>query len=136
MTSKTSGAVRLGYVIVYVPDVTRAVDFYERAFGLQRRFIHESAQYAELETGATALGFADERATTTCHSFLPNRAEQKAAGAEVAFVVDDVRAAFDKAVLNGATPVVEPVDKPWGQTISYVRDLNGFLVEFCTTVGD
>jgi catechol 2,3-dioxygenase-like lactoylglutathione lyase family enzyme len=136
MTDKPAKATRLGYVIVYVPDVASAVDFYERAFGLSRRFVHESGQYAELETGTTALAFADERATTTCHAFLPNRADGKAAGAEVAFVVEDVRAAFAKAVSNGATAVVEPIDKPWGQTISYVRDLNGFLVELCTVVQD
>jgi uncharacterized glyoxalase superfamily protein PhnB len=136
MTGKTSSATKLGYVIIYVPDVTRAVNFYERAFGVSQRFIHESGKYAELETGTTALAFADEHATTTCHAFLPNRADGKAAGAEVAFVVEDVRAAFTRAVENGATAVVEPVDKPWGQTISYVRDLNGFLVELCTVVQD
>jgi hypothetical protein len=32
--------------------------------------------------------------------------------------------------------VVEPVDKPWGKTISYVRDLNGFIVELCSVVRD
>jgi len=125
---------KLGYVIIYVPDVGRAVSFYERAFGLQRRFIHESGTYAEIETGATALAFADEVATTNHDSFEQNRLEKKAAGVEVAFVVEDVRAAFDQAVSNGATVVTEPVDEPWGQTISYVRDLNGFLVEICSAV--
>jgi uncharacterized glyoxalase superfamily protein PhnB len=136
MTEKTNRTTMLGYVIIYVPDVTRAVDFYQCAFGIRQRFIHESGQYAELETGDTALAFADEAATTTCHSFQPNRTDRKAAGAEVAFVVEDVQAAFKKAVANGAIAVVEPVDKPWGQTISYVRDLNGFLVELCTVVRD
>lgn len=136
MTDKPVKVTKLGYVIVYVPDVTSAVEFYERAFGVSRRFIHESGQYAELETGATALAFADEHATTTGHVFLPNRADGKAAGAEVAFIVEDVPAAFTKAVSNGATAVVEPIHKPWGQTISYVRDLNGFLVELCTVVQD
>ena len=40
------------------PDVAQAVAFYERAFGLTRRFVHESGTYAEMETGATALAFA------------------------------------------------------------------------------
>ena len=127
-------APKLGYVIIYVPDVARAVSFYEGAFGVQRRFVHESGTYAEMETGATALAFADEVATTNQGAFETNRGDGKAAGAEVAFVVGDVRAAFDQAVMNGATVVTEPVDKPWGQTISYVRDLNGFLVEICSAV--
>jgi lactoylglutathione lyase len=130
----TKQAPQLGYVIVYVPDVARAVSFYEQAFGVQRRFLHESGKYAELETGATALAFADELDSTTSGSFATNRAAAKAAGAEVAFIVPDVAEAFARAVESGATAVIEPVDKPWGQTISYVRDLNGFLVELCTAV--
>lgn len=137
MTSTTTSSQpppKLGYVIIYVPDVARAVSFYERAFGVPPRFIHESGTYAELETGATALAFADELTTPNHDAFEQNRTERKAAGAEVAFVVPDVRAAFDRAVSNGASAVTEPVDKPWGQTVSYVRDLNGFLVELCSAV--
>ena len=134
MPKTTKKSPKLGYVIVYVPDVGKALEFYERAFGVERRFVHESGQYGELETGGTALAFAEENMTTTRHVFAQNRLSAKAAGAEVAFVVTDVQAAFTAAVGAGATPVVEPIDKPWGQTISYVRDLNGFLVELCTEV--
>ena len=49
--------------------------------------------------------------------------------------MDDVAAAFARALESGATPVVEPVTKPWGQTVAYVRDLNGFFVELCTSMG-
>lgn len=34
----------------------------------------------------------------------------------------------------GAIVVKEPTQKPWGQTVGYVRDLNGFLVGVCTAV--
>jgi lactoylglutathione lyase len=134
MSEKKQVSPKLGYVIIYVPDVEKALAFYERAFGVARRFVHESGQYAELETGGTALAFAEENVTTTCHVFERNRLSAKAAGAEVAFIVDDVQQAFARASSAGATHVVEPIEKPWGQTISYVRDLNGFLVELCTEV--
>jgi lactoylglutathione lyase len=126
---------KLGYVILYVPDVAAAVAFYERAFGLARRFVHESGQYAEMETGATALAFASEEiVSTTCHGFRRNRLEDQAAGAEVAFVTSDVARDFKRAVEAGAKPVAAPATKPWGQVVSYVRDLNGFLVEICSEV--
>ena len=134
MTKLQPASAQLGYVIIYVPDVRDTVAFYTRAFGVKPRFIHESGEYAELETGATALAFAHEGSTITRDVFIPNRADAKAAGAEVAFIVPDVQAALDKAIGQGATLVTKPVDKPWGQTISYVRDLNGFLVELCTEV--
>ena len=50
---------RLGYVIVDVLDVTKAVAFYDTAFGVLCRFVHESG-YGEMETGATVLAFAAE----------------------------------------------------------------------------
>jgi len=126
---------KLGYVILYVPDVATTVAFYERAFGLVRRFIHESGQYAEMETGATALAFASEdMVSTTYHGFRRNRLEDPAAGAEVAMVTNDVPKSFLRAVEAGALPVVQPIEKPWGQVISYVRDSNGFLVEICSEV--
>ena len=127
---------RLAYVIIYVPRVEAALAFYEKAFGLSRRFLHESGSYGELETGATALAFADETFTPSKGAFALNRTTSPAAGAEVGLVVEDVAKAFARAVAAGALPVVEPVTKPWGQTIAYVRDLDGFLVELCTAMGD
>ena len=38
---------KFGYTIVYVPDVTKSVEFFEQAFGLARRFVHESGDYGE-----------------------------------------------------------------------------------------
>jgi len=126
---------RLGYIIVYVPDVVEAVTFYEHAFGLVRRFVHDSGQYGEMETGATALAFAaEEFVSSSGHGFRRNRPEDTAAGAEVALVAVNVAESFRRAVAAGASPVVEPVQKPWGQTVSYVRDRNGFLVEICSEV--
>jgi uncharacterized glyoxalase superfamily protein PhnB len=133
MSSKVQ-EVKLGYVIVYVANVEETVRFYERAFGLTRRFVHESGEYAELETGATALAFANEQASTITHAFTRNRAGATPAGVEVALVSDDPRAAFVRATAAGAVSVLEPTEKPWGQTISYVRDLNGFVVELCSPV--
>jgi catechol 2,3-dioxygenase-like lactoylglutathione lyase family enzyme len=32
---------KLGYTILYVADVAASLSFFERAFGLKRRFLHE-----------------------------------------------------------------------------------------------
>ncbi|MEL7170666.1 MAG: VOC family protein [Bacteroidota bacterium] len=127
----------LGYLILYVPDVERAVAFYEQAFGLARRFVHESGDYAELETGATVLAFAaDELAASNfAAAYRPADPAAPPAAFEVALVTDDVTAAFDRATGAGAAVLAEPTQKPWGQTVAYVRDLNGVIVELCTPVG-
>jgi len=125
----------LAYVIVYVPSVEASLAFYESAFGLARRFLHESGTYGELETGATALAFVDETFTVSKGHFALNRRAAPAAGVEVGLVVPDVAEAFARAVKAGAAPVIEPAVKPWGQTVAYVRDIDGFLVELCTAMG-
>jgi lactoylglutathione lyase len=134
MTNTIEKTPQLGYVILYVPDVPKAVAFYEAAFLLKRRFLHDSGQYAELETGATALAFADEATTPLGDGFVRNRPGVAPAGAEVGLVTDDVEGAYQRALTAGALAVLAPVAKPWGQVVSYVRDLNGFLVEICSRV--
>jgi hypothetical protein len=51
-------AMKFGYTIAYVPDVPGSLKFFEVAFGLPTRFLLESGDYGELETGATTLAFA------------------------------------------------------------------------------
>jgi uncharacterized glyoxalase superfamily protein PhnB len=133
-TSETSTTVRLGYTIVYVPDVTAAIEFYERAFGLTRRFIAEEGTYGELDTGTTTLSFS---AYSIADTHLPDGVAHHDPGAapapfELAMVGDDVTAAFDRAVAAGATPIAEPAEQPWGQTVSWVRDPAGVLLEICS----
>ncbi|MFV2002587.1 MAG: VOC family protein, partial [Paracoccaceae bacterium] len=97
---------KFAYTIIYVADVPETVAFYETAFGLSCRMMHPSNQYAEMETGGTALAFADEgMAKSKGFSIAPNRAEDAAAGIEVAFVSDDVAASFAQAVDAGASPI-------------------------------
>ncbi len=67
---------------------------------------------------------------------MTNRPDQEPAGAEVAFVADDVNAAFEKAIEAGAISYVLPHQKPWGQIVAYVRDANGLPVEICSAIGD
>jgi uncharacterized glyoxalase superfamily protein PhnB len=126
---------QFGYTIVYVPDVQKTVAFYERAFGFTMRFNADDWDYAELETGGTTLAFAAEKmADLLGVSITPNRADTTAAGIELAFVTDQVQDAFTRATNAGATPVTDPNQTPWGQTVSYVRDQNGVLIEICSPV--
>jgi lactoylglutathione lyase len=53
---------------------------------------------------------------------------------EITFVSDDIESAWKQAVEAGAIVVKEPAQKPCYQTVGYVRDINGFLVEFCTRI--
>ena len=39
------------YTILYVDDVSSSLDFFEKAFRLERGFLHEGGDYGELVTG-------------------------------------------------------------------------------------
>lgn len=127
---------KFAYTIIYVPDVARAIEFYERAFGCERGFVHESGEYGELKTGETTLSFAHLAlaASNVESGVTPSDLRQPPPAFEVAFSTDDVAAAFSRALAAGAVPASEPKQKPWGQTVAYVRDLNGNLVELCTPI--
>lgn len=125
--------VRFGYTILYVPDVREAVDFYEAAFGMTQRFLHDSGLYAELETGTVTLAFAaEEMAEINGLAIRPQRKDDPAQAVEIALICDDPQSAWDRAVAAGALPVSPPQTKPWKQIVGYVRDLNGCLVELCS----
>lgn len=126
---------RLGYTLIYVSDVAATVAFYESAFGLQRRFIHESSLYAEMDTGETTLSFAAETmAEMNGLAIRPNSLRDLPAGIEICLVTDSPEQAYDYAVAAGALAAKAVEEKPWGQRVGYVRDLNGCLVEICSPV--
>ncbi len=126
----------LGYVILFVPDVAATATFYEQAFGLTRRFVAESGHYIEMDTAGTALGFTSEAfVRRNGVNFAPLDANGKPPAVEIAFIADNVAAAVARAAAAGGTIVGPPAVKPWGQTVAYVRDLNGALVELCTKMG-
>ena len=126
---------KFGYSILYVQDVEETVAFYEKAFGLARSMVHESG-YGELDTGTTKLAFASFELASS-HGFAYQKTDPKSVplGFEIALVADDVEAAFKQAVAAGALAIQKPGKKPWGQTVGYVRDLNGFIVEICSPAG-
>ncbi|GKS91057.1 VOC family protein [Acidovorax sp. SUPP2522] len=125
---------QFGYTILYVEDVPGTVAFYEAAFGLSRRFVHEAGDFGEMETGATALAFSSLQLMAQLGK-NPQRAVAGAPQCEIAFTTADVAAAVDRAIQAGATLVQAPESMPWGQTVAYVHDCNGFLVELCTPMG-
>jgi len=91
---------RLNYVVFYVDDAVKATGFYQNAFGLKTRFIHESNMYAEMESGETVLAFAhnemlEMNSTIEAHKGMKNCFE-------IAFSTEDVKKHLKIAIQNGA----------------------------------
>lgn len=128
---------KFGYTILYVPDVAASLAFFETAFGLTRRFLAETGDYGELDTGATTLSFASQDLALSHHpaGCVFASASDRPLGVEIALVTGDVEAAHATALAAGATELAPPKAMPWGQVVSFVRCPDGTLVELCTPVG-
>ena len=126
--------VKFGYTILYVEDVEKAITFYEKAFGFSRKFVTPENDYGELSTGETTISFASKKLASQnlSEGFIESSLEDKPFAIELGFITDNVGEMIQKATTFGAVLVKEPTQKPWGQIVAYVRDLDGFLVEICT----
>ena len=128
--------IKFAYTILYVQDVTKSIEFYEKAFSFVRKFITPDNDYGELLAGETTLSFASTKLAKSglSNGFIESSLANKPFGIEIGFTTDNVEETLQAALNAGATIVEKPKTKPWGQTVAYVRDLDGFLVEICTPV--
>jgi uncharacterized glyoxalase superfamily protein PhnB len=108
---------KLGFVLLYTKDVPAKLAFYARAFGTEKAFLSPTATYGQI-AGDVPIGFA--------------AVPEPPAKVEVGFIVDDVDAAYRRALEAGCAAHAAPEDKPWGQRVAYVKDDDGVLVEICT----
>lgn len=125
---------KLGYTILYVDDVPATLAAWCDAFGLTVAFTHEDGMYGELATGETTLAFAEtefgrshfeDAATRAMFDGAPRRFE-------IGLVTEDVQAAYARATGSGMRAVRSPSEQPWGQTVCWVGDTNGILIELAS----
>ncbi|KAF9596295.1 hypothetical protein IFM89_008821 [Coptis chinensis] len=140
MASKTTSLnPAFAYTVVYVKDVAKSVAFYAKAFGYNVRRLDESHRWGELESGQTTIAFTPEQQHETddiTGAVQKPRSNNERNPLEVCFAYTDVDAAYKRAVENGAVPVHEPEDKPWGQKVGYVRDIDGIVVRIGSHVAE
>ena len=117
------------YPILSYDDAPAAIDFLERAFGCERREVHEG------QNGGVA------HAVLSCgdvHVMLSSTNEgdpvynQGAGRTGVDVVADDVDALFERATAAGAGVVMEPTDQDYGSRDFAVRDPEGNIWAFGT----
>ncbi|MGL5836413.1 MAG: VOC family protein [Waterburya sp.] len=128
---------KYGYTIVYVSSVVETLEFYRDAFSFEIKFIHESEKYGELDTGATVLAFADHELgdLNLNGNYLKGDLQNKPFGIELAFITENIQADFAQAIAQGAIVIKAPELKPWGQTVAYVKAIDGSIIELCTPLG-
>ena len=114
-------------------DITRLVEFYERATGVQAAWSTED--FAELRTATATLAIGSTR---TVALFAPGAARPgDNSSVIIEFLVDDVDGVHRNlagVIADIADIVTEPTTLPWGNRSLLVRDPDGNLVNFFTPV--
>jgi lactoylglutathione lyase len=125
---------KFAYTILYVKDVALTAKFYQEGFDFALKFITPENDYAELISGETTLAFASIplAKSNLKEGFIESEIDNKPFGIEIGFTTENVEETLKKAQDAGAKLVEAPKTKPWGQTVAYVKDLDGFLLEICT----
>ena len=111
-------AVQRSFPILRTRDLERLEAFYVAALDARRTYAFEDdgrVVYLAVEVGASAVAIGLE----------PSAGPPEAA---LWIYVDDVDAAFDRALARGATAVVEPELMPWRERVAQVRDPDGMLL--------
>ena len=105
-------------------DAKAAIDFYTRAFGAVLKFKLDEPSgkiaHAELQIGNSRIMISDE------YPDYGALAPEIGKGGTFMIYVEDVDAAFARAVEAGATPVQEPTDMFWGDRAGRLHDPVGY----------
>ena len=117
------------YPVLKYEDAEAAMDFLERAFGIERRAVHEGENggvaHAELTFGDEVVMLSSAREGDP----MFNRAVGRTS---VYVIVDDPDSLYERAKGAGAEIVMPPTDQDYGSRDFIVRDPEGNLWSFGT----
>ena len=117
------------YPVLKYHDAPAAIEFLERAFGFERRQVHEgdggAIVHAELSFGDQVLGLSS--------TGVGNPIFEQGAGRTTVYVaVDEVDPLHDRAQAAGAEIVMAPEDQEYGSRDFAARDPEGNIWSFGT----
>jgi PhnB protein len=106
-----------------IKDAAKAIDFYKEAFGakeVMRMATPETKaiMHAEIKIGDSLVYMTDEHPQLQC--FSPSH--YKGTTVSLHIYVEDVDAAFKRAVASGATALMPPADMFWGDRFGKLQD--------------
>lgn len=110
-----------------VKDARKAIEFYKQAFGAQERYAMpgpdgKGVMHAEINIGNSIIMLGEENPQQSCKS------AETAGGSPVSFYIylEEVDAAFSKAVEAGVKVVMPVQDMFWGDRAGTVEDPFGY----------
>lgn len=118
-------------------DARKAIEFYKKAFGAVERFAMpgpdgKGVMHAEILIGDSIIMMGEECAE------MPSKSAETAGGSPVGFYIylEDVDAAFRKAVEAGAEVKMPVAEAFWGDRFGTVQDPFGYSWSLATHTRD
>jgi len=111
-----------------VSDVARAVSFYERAFGWERRADFPIFVELALPDGRGVAFYERNAFGTNTGRVPPAAAEGELTGAELYLRCDDLDAVIGRLAALGARELRALTRKPWGDEVAYFADPDGYVL--------
>ena len=118
-------------------DARQAIAFYKKAFGAEERFVLPGpngvgVMHAEIKIGTSLIMLGEENPQEPCKS-----AETLGTSPiSFYFYLENVDAAYAKAIAAGAIPVMAVAEMFWGDRIGTVKDPFGYSWTLATHVKD
>ena len=109
---------RIGYLIVGVRDLERAVNFYRDVLGFKLIFSEPKFHFARFDVGGMSFSLA--ASDTDGHGGTPG---DRHTGIGIA--VDDVDAAYEELKAKGVVFTMAPAKQPWGGYMGLFADPDG-----------
>ena len=123
----------LGYVVLFVEDLDRALTFYVDKVGLPLRF--QDKGYAELAVeGSKFALLARSRVAELTGDAHTGHPAPGAHEGSVTLLVEDVNRVHRELAARGVDFLGGPKDRPWGQRTACFHDPDGHLIEIATNL--
>ncbi|WP_243522808.1 VOC family protein [Bacillus pseudomycoides] len=123
---------KMKYMILYVEKYDECLRFYKELLRLPIKGEHST--YIEFDTGETILAMNSREDVRELTGLSIPNGRSESANFELGFVVEDVNETISRLREQGVKVLVEPITKPWGQTIAYVSDPDGNYIEICSSL--
>jgi catechol 2,3-dioxygenase-like lactoylglutathione lyase family enzyme len=114
---------QIGFVLVFVTDLKRSLDFYTRVLGMELDY-SDRTHWAQFKSGEE-MSLALQRCDAS-HTVHGSKVVGRFVG--VTFMVDDIAEIHARLSGQGVEFTGKPEKQAWGGTLAYLKDLDGNIL--------
>lgn len=124
---------KFGSTVLFVDNVQSVLEFYKTAFGMEISMYDPAYDFGILNMEGGSIGIASNHSgELMMPGKFPSSKNGHPDGVEIALYSEDVEADYKKAIDAGAGSLSEPRQMEWGQTVAYVKSIEGTIIGICS----